>query len=114
MIIFDGRKFACDRCQRGHRNASCEHLGRALLEVRSVGRPVGSAAKGAGSPPRKVEGTILILEPSDPDVTSLRTRLSVPGACDLVVQRGKAKEARDDLVPATFVNVTPALSALGE
>ncbi|KAI8915144.1 hypothetical protein DFJ77DRAFT_548382 [Powellomyces hirtus] len=32
-------KFACERCQNGHRNGSCAHTDRKLVEIRSKGRP---------------------------------------------------------------------------
>ncbi|KNC97051.1 uncharacterized protein SPPG_07448 [Spizellomyces punctatus DAOM BR117] len=31
--------FACEKCQTGHRNGSCAHTDRKLLEIRSKGRP---------------------------------------------------------------------------
>ncbi|KAJ1563731.1 hypothetical protein HK096_011301, partial [Nowakowskiella sp. JEL0078] len=45
MIIweFQGKpyRFACNKCQSGHRNARCEHLvGRELLEINPKGRPI--------------------------------------------------------------------------
>ncbi|KAJ3413196.1 hypothetical protein HDV05_008330 [Chytridiales sp. JEL 0842] len=40
MIVWNSTKFACDKCQTGHRNAACDHLNRPLNEIRSKGRPI--------------------------------------------------------------------------
>ncbi|QFZ28974.1 putative metal-binding activator [Clavispora lusitaniae] len=39
MILIDGTKYSCSECIRGHRSSSCRHYMRALLQVRSKGRP---------------------------------------------------------------------------
>lgn len=39
MILIDGIKFSCLECIRGHRSTLCRHHMRALLQVRSKGRP---------------------------------------------------------------------------
>ncbi|KAJ3163571.1 hypothetical protein HDU86_000152 [Geranomyces michiganensis] len=36
--LFDLR-FACEKCQNGHRNGSCSHTDRKLFEIRAKGRP---------------------------------------------------------------------------
>lgn len=40
MIVVDGEKYACERCIRGHRSSTCRHIERALVLVRSRGRPL--------------------------------------------------------------------------
>ncbi|RKO88901.1 hypothetical protein BDK51DRAFT_8573, partial [Blyttiomyces helicus] len=51
------KKFACARCQRGHRNASCDHLQRPVLEVRSVGRPISAIGRnGHPEESKRIEG----------------------------------------------------------
>ncbi|KAL2314273.1 Copper-binding regulatory protein cuf2 [Schizosaccharomyces pombe] len=40
MIIIDGKNYACVVCLRGHRGSSCQHQERALIEVRTRGRPL--------------------------------------------------------------------------
>jgi len=40
MITFAGIRFACEKCQIGHRSSNCNHLSRCLLEIRGKGRPV--------------------------------------------------------------------------
>lgn len=39
MILIDGNKYSCLECIRGHRSSLCRHHTRALLQVRSKGRP---------------------------------------------------------------------------
>ncbi|KAI9352270.1 hypothetical protein DFJ73DRAFT_358478 [Zopfochytrium polystomum] len=39
MILWNNVRFACERCQAGHRSASCDHVSRRLLEIRDKGRP---------------------------------------------------------------------------
>lgn len=39
MILIDGVKYSCLECIRGHRSTLCRHHMRALLQVRSKGRP---------------------------------------------------------------------------
>lgn len=39
MILIDGNKYSCLECIRGHRSSLCRHHMRALLQVRSKGRP---------------------------------------------------------------------------
>ncbi|CCH42234.1 Metal-binding activator 1 [Wickerhamomyces ciferrii] len=39
MILVDGEKYACVQCIRGHRSSTCKHSQRALVQVRSRGRP---------------------------------------------------------------------------
>ena len=41
MIFYQGQKYACLRCIRGHRSTSCDHRDRPLLRVRKRGRPNG-------------------------------------------------------------------------
>lgn len=38
MIIYDGEKYACVSCIRGHRSSTCRHTNRMLVKVRSRGR----------------------------------------------------------------------------
>ncbi|QLL34261.1 hypothetical protein HG536_0G01200 [Torulaspora globosa] len=38
MIIYDGEKYACVSCIRGHRSSTCRHTSRMLVKVRSRGR----------------------------------------------------------------------------
>ncbi|KAI8930252.1 hypothetical protein BC831DRAFT_384512, partial [Entophlyctis helioformis] len=40
VVIWNGIKFACQRCQVGHRSSLCAHLDRRVEEVRAKGRPV--------------------------------------------------------------------------
>ncbi|KAJ3332098.1 hypothetical protein HDU76_001305 [Blyttiomyces sp. JEL0837] len=40
MIIWNNIKFACEKCQTGHRNSTCDHLNRKLVEIKGKGRPV--------------------------------------------------------------------------
>lgn len=40
MIVVEGEKYACERCIRGHRSSTCKHINRALVLVRSRGRPI--------------------------------------------------------------------------
>ncbi|KAI9203474.1 uncharacterized protein BJ171DRAFT_509722 [Polychytrium aggregatum] len=40
MIFWGTYRFACSKCQVGHRNASCDHLSRPLIELKGKGRPV--------------------------------------------------------------------------
>ncbi|SCU89233.1 LANO_0D04258g1_1 [Lachancea nothofagi CBS 11611] len=39
MIIFDGEKYSCVSCIRGHRSTTCKHSNRMLVKVRTKGRP---------------------------------------------------------------------------
>ncbi|CAL9735968.1 metal-binding activator 1 [Monosporozyma servazzii] len=39
MIIYNGDKYACISCIRGHRSSTCKHTGRMLVKVRTRGRP---------------------------------------------------------------------------
>ncbi|QEU62779.1 Mac1 [Kluyveromyces lactis] len=39
MIIFNGEKYSCVSCIRGHRSSSCKHSERMLVKVRTRGRP---------------------------------------------------------------------------
>lgn len=39
MIIWNNLRFACEQCQKGHRNAGCKHIDRPLYEIRTMGRP---------------------------------------------------------------------------
>ncbi|CAN6624463.1 hypothetical protein TRVA0_010S00188 [Trichomonascus vanleenenianus] len=39
MIIYEGEKYACLNCIRGHRSSTCDHKDRPLLQVRKRGRP---------------------------------------------------------------------------
>ncbi|AAS50828.2 ABR058Cp [Eremothecium gossypii ATCC 10895] len=39
MIIFDGEKYSCAACIRGHRSTTCKHSDRMLVKVRTRGRP---------------------------------------------------------------------------
>ncbi|KAI8141171.1 copper fist DNA binding domain-containing protein, partial [Fennellomyces sp. T-0311] len=43
-VFYDGVKFACLSCIRGHRSSNCNHVDRPLLEVRKKGRPVSQCA----------------------------------------------------------------------
>lgn len=47
MIIYEGQKYACLSCIRGHRSSSCDHKDRVLLKVRKRGRPLNTAPQGA-------------------------------------------------------------------
>lgn len=38
MIIYDGEKYACASCIRGHRSSTCRHTDRMLVKVRNRGR----------------------------------------------------------------------------
>lgn len=38
MIIYDGEKYACVSCIRGHRSSTCRHTSRMLVKVRNRGR----------------------------------------------------------------------------
>lgn len=38
MIIYDGEKYACVSCIRGHRSSTCRHANRMLVKVRNRGR----------------------------------------------------------------------------
>lgn len=40
MIIYQGKKYACINCIRGHRSSSCDHRDRVLIQVRKRGRPL--------------------------------------------------------------------------
>ncbi|OAJ36719.1 hypothetical protein BDEG_20863 [Batrachochytrium dendrobatidis JEL423] len=40
MLLYDTLKFACQRCQSGHRSAVCVHLDRRVDEIKAKGRPV--------------------------------------------------------------------------
>ncbi|KAI7860179.1 copper fist DNA binding domain-containing protein [Circinella umbellata] len=44
MVFYDGVKFACLSCIRGHRSSNCNHVDRPLMEVRKKGRPVSQCA----------------------------------------------------------------------
>ncbi|KAM3163569.1 Copper-fist domain-containing protein [Lachancea thermotolerans] len=39
MIIYDGEKYSCVSCIRGHRSSTCKHSNRMLVKVRTRGRP---------------------------------------------------------------------------
>ncbi|CCF55653.1 hypothetical protein KAFR_0A02150 [Kazachstania africana CBS 2517] len=39
MIIYNGEKYACASCIRGHRSSICRHTKRMLVKVRTRGRP---------------------------------------------------------------------------
>lgn len=39
MIIFNGEKYSCVSCIRGHRSSTCKHSERMLVKVRTRGRP---------------------------------------------------------------------------
>lgn len=39
MIIYNGDKYACVSCIRGHRSSTCKHAHRMLVKVRTRGRP---------------------------------------------------------------------------
>ncbi|KAJ3388636.1 hypothetical protein HDU92_001387 [Lobulomyces angularis] len=39
IVLFES-KFACEKCIKGHRSSTCDHLRRDLLEVNSKGRPL--------------------------------------------------------------------------
>lgn len=41
MITYQGLKYACIHCIRGHRSSTCDHRDRPLLQVRRRGRPIG-------------------------------------------------------------------------
>lgn len=45
MIVFEGEKYACLPCIRGHRSSTCNHCERPLLQVRKRGRPLVSQTK---------------------------------------------------------------------
>ncbi|CDO54186.1 similar to Saccharomyces cerevisiae YMR021C MAC1 Copper-sensing transcription factor involved in regulation of genes required for high affinity copper transport [Geotrichum candidum] len=45
MIVFEGEKYACLPCIRGHRSSTCNHCDRPLLQVRKRGRPLASETK---------------------------------------------------------------------
>ncbi|RKO82742.1 hypothetical protein BDK51DRAFT_34305 [Blyttiomyces helicus] len=120
MINFDQTKFACDRCQRGHRNASCEHLDRVMVEVRAVGRPAADSNRfgilGKVRESRRVEvhvssGTVFLFSATDEPLEFMRARLvDVPGAATVVVQRSKPRKFGDDAgfeerIPATLAKI---------
>ncbi|SCV01160.1 LAME_0G14466g1_1 [Lachancea meyersii CBS 8951] len=66
MIIYDGEKYACVSCIRGHRSTTCKHSNRMLVKVRTKGRPsaktvrkvilVDASSQVEGSPPPEVRG----------------------------------------------------------
>ncbi|RKO83699.1 hypothetical protein BDK51DRAFT_43312 [Blyttiomyces helicus] len=103
---------------RGHRNASCEHLDRVLVEVRSVGRPV-SAANRVGNPEdmKRVEvhistGTVFLFAATDEPLDITRARLAMAGAATMVLLRSKPRRfgddgpfAVDEYLPATTTKV---------
>ena len=39
MIIYNGAKYSCSSCIRGHRSSTCRHTKRMLVKVRTRGRP---------------------------------------------------------------------------
>ncbi|AJS77197.1 Mac1p [Saccharomyces cerevisiae YJM1133] len=47
MIIFNGNKYACASCIRGHRSSTCRHSHRMLIKVRTRGRPSPMAIRDA-------------------------------------------------------------------
>lgn len=61
MINYDGQKYACVNCIRGHRSSSCDHTDRVLLQVRRRGRRAGKGHRIAMIPKR--ENTASPLQP---------------------------------------------------
>ncbi|CAI1655650.1 hypothetical protein SEUBUCD646_0M01630 [Saccharomyces eubayanus] len=47
MIVFNGNKYACASCIRGHRSSTCRHSHRMLIKVRTRGRPSPMAIRDA-------------------------------------------------------------------
>ncbi|SCU94997.1 LADA_0G12772g1_1 [Lachancea dasiensis] len=45
MIIYDGEKYSCVSCIRGHRSTTCRHSSRMLVKVRTKGRPSAKTAR---------------------------------------------------------------------
>ncbi|ODN85445.1 hypothetical protein L198_07526 [Cryptococcus wingfieldii CBS 7118] len=39
MVLINEKKYACERCIKGHRVSSCTHTDRALFEIKKKGRP---------------------------------------------------------------------------
>ncbi|WVQ71960.1 hypothetical protein IAR50_001502 [Cryptococcus sp. DSM 104548] len=39
MVLINDKKYACERCIKGHRVSSCTHTDRALFEIKKKGRP---------------------------------------------------------------------------
>ncbi|KAK5668527.1 hypothetical protein QVD99_005542 [Batrachochytrium dendrobatidis] len=102
MLLYDTLKFACQRCQSGHRSAVCVHLDRRVDEIKAKGRPVSQCGhcrakrqRGVGHshhrclcgdrPPKslraKVEvtfgtGLILCFEPRNNNVDAIRKMVS--------------------------------------
>ncbi|KAJ1912791.1 copper-binding transcription factor [Tieghemiomyces parasiticus] len=44
MPIIDGKKFACEKCIKGHRATNCTHTDRELIEIKRKGRPASQCA----------------------------------------------------------------------
>ncbi|KAJ3093607.1 hypothetical protein HDU96_002137 [Phlyctochytrium bullatum] len=90
MIISAGQKFACLKCQRGHRAHSCAHLERPLFALYPGSDKELQAATTYGVD--KIEfhlsnGSILIVKQIMNDPVTL-LRLQSPGGCALTVQLG--------------------------
>lgn len=73
MIIYNGDKYACISCIRGHRSSTCKHTARMLVKVRTRGRPS----------PANIRDVIMV------DITSRVKRKKLPSkkhCCDDIDQ----------------------------
>ncbi|KAJ3102003.1 hypothetical protein HDU97_000916 [Phlyctochytrium planicorne] len=108
MITSAGLKFACLKCQRGHRANACSHTDRALFPL-YPGSDKDLTFEGYGN--GKIElhltnGGILIV-PSNMDEPQNIEALNVPGACNLVVQASTKEDTHSNIVPAAFSHFSP-------
>ncbi|KAJ3181486.1 hypothetical protein HDU87_001095 [Geranomyces variabilis] len=127
--LFDLR-FACEKCQNGHRNGSCAHTDRKLLEIRAKGRPttqcnhcrskrkegIGHShhkcmcGDGLSAVKKKVEvffdpNIVLAFTPEKSDVDGLRKQLEDSPRSFLSVSK-KAKPGKGGGDTATQVEIT--------
>lgn len=78
MINYDGRKYACVNCIRGHRSSSCDHTDRVLLQVRRRGRRTGAGRRIAMVPKREMSASPMPLSqgtfsPRDYSIVELKS-----------------------------------------
>ncbi|KAI8801470.1 hypothetical protein BJ742DRAFT_29527 [Cladochytrium replicatum] len=137
MIFWDDLKFACKKCQTGHRNATCDHVyGRPLIEIKSKGRPVTQCnhcrerrkvraghshhrcwcGDGSGPVKKKVEvrfssGVVLIFTPEPNDPERLRERLQNDGLINLRIDRKATAGKRGATTTEGTQSESPELSA---
>ncbi|KAJ3171253.1 hypothetical protein HDU88_008291 [Geranomyces variabilis] len=123
-------RFACEKCQNGHRNGSCAHTDRKLLEIRAKGRPttqcnhcrskrkegIGHShhkcmcGDGLSAVKKKVEvffepNIVLVFTPEKSDVHGLRKLLEESPRTFLSVSK-KAKPGKGGADTATQVEIT--------